>query len=247
MSEENNNKKQSVWLYAVILFISAFIVLLFTAYSQIKLNKNLENYKNKVSTTETEKELYQKHFASAQEMNDELSKQIEDLEKENEELKQELTEIKQGKSDLEFEYIKRTAANRLLSKALVIYMDGDPAEAFDVLEKVDAEDLDEESVHAYDILKKKAGYEAGLKLFNEGYDLYRRAKYEQAASTLDRSYSYAPDEEFSDKCLYYRASAELKAGDESSAVASMKLLITRFPDSDYLARAKKFVSKYEQQ
>jgi predicted lipid-binding transport protein (Tim44 family) len=40
---DENKKKSSVWLYAVILFFSAFIVLVFAGYSQIKLNKSLES------------------------------------------------------------------------------------------------------------------------------------------------------------------------------------------------------------
>jgi|GEM_PF-325100 len=239
------NKRQNVWLYAVVLFISAFIVLLFTAYSQIKLNKNLENYKNKVYSTENEKQMYQQHFASAQEMNEELNLRIEELEEKIEEMNQEMTELKQEKNDLELESIRKSAANRLLSEALVLYMEGEPAKAFDLLEKIEPENLDEASVNAYDMLKRKAGSEAGSILFDEGYDLYRKGKYEEAVSAFERSYSYASDEEFSDKCLYYKAYAELKTNNRTSAVETMKLLISKFQESNYLSRAKKFVSRYE--
>jgi cell division protein FtsL len=45
---ENGNGRKAVWMYAVILFSSAFIVLLLTAYSQIKLNKNITRYEGQI-------------------------------------------------------------------------------------------------------------------------------------------------------------------------------------------------------
>jgi hypothetical protein len=51
----NDSKKSKLCVYAIILFNIAFIVLLFTAYSQIKLNENLNSYKNQVINKETEK------------------------------------------------------------------------------------------------------------------------------------------------------------------------------------------------
>lgn len=40
----NKSERKTVWIYAVILFTSVFVVLLLTAYSQIKLNTNINKY-----------------------------------------------------------------------------------------------------------------------------------------------------------------------------------------------------------
>jgi len=61
----NNNDKKTVWVYAVILFTSAFIVLLITAYSQIKVNKNIDEVRNKLGSTEKEKSNFQMSLSSA--------------------------------------------------------------------------------------------------------------------------------------------------------------------------------------
>lgn len=243
---DNSNKKQSVWLYAVILFISAFMVLLFAAYSQIKLNKNLENYKSQVFNTESEKEIYQKHYASAQEMNRELNEEIEALENEISLLENKISELETENSKKESEQIRKNNAARVFSEALILYIEGNAADCFDLLNTIDTKDLGDESGKAYAALKRKAAAEAGSKLLEEGYELYRKGRYEDAAAVLARSYEYAPDEEFSDRCLYYTAYSELNKGDRTAAVEKMKLLADKFPESEYIAKARRFISRYGQ-
>jgi TolA-binding protein len=244
---ETRKKKQSVWLYAAILFISAFFVLLFTAYSQIKLNKNLENYKSQVFNTESEKELIQKHFVSAQEMNRELNAEIDALKDEISLLKNKISDLESKNRGMESDQIKKSNVSRVFSEALILYTEGNEAGCYDLLDTIDAKDLADGSGKAYEALKRKAAAEAGKKLLDEGYELYKKAKYEDAITLLERSYVYASDEEFSDMCLYYIAYSELNSGSRTAAVEKMKQLVEKFPESEYITKAKKFIARYDRQ
>ncbi len=241
-----NKKKSSVWLYAVILFFSAFIVLVFAGYSQIRLNRSLENYKSQVFNTESEREMYQQHFASAQEMNEKLNQEIDDLKKQIESLNQDISELEDSKANLESKYRTKEAEKVKLSNAMKLFLDGKVKECVDLIKTIDTVYMDESSLAMLDTLHQKASYQAGKLLYDEGYELYLGKKYEEAASAFDLSYKYAPKEEFSDKCLYYLSYSVLKTGDKKMAVDKMVLLTEKFPESKYLSKAKSFIKRYQE-
>ena len=89
----NKNARSKIWLYAVVLFTSAFIVLLLTAYSQIKLNRNLSDLNNQVYTKEHEKNQVQLSFANAQDINSKLTDENKNLQNEKDMLTAELNQI----------------------------------------------------------------------------------------------------------------------------------------------------------
>lgn len=239
------NKKNSIWLYAVILFTSAFIVLLFAGYSQIRLNQNLNEYKSQVFNTETEKNEYLRNFASAQEMNAELNKQISRLEEEKADLKKGINDLVDEKAAIQDILRQKQEAANNLAKVMGIYLEGDVLSVVEKLKGVDVTALDEIMAQTFKMLEKKATAEAGKLLFDEGFSLYGNAKYDEAAEKLRLSFQYAPKEEFSDKCLYYLAYAKFKAGKRVEALEHMSKLVLDYPESSYMNRAKQFVSRYE--
>jgi len=242
----NENKKMKIWMYAVILFTSAFIVLLFTAYSQIKLNKNLNDYKSQVYNKETEKNKFQQNFSSAQEMNAKLNEEIKKLQEENNTLNMNIKNLEIEKVNTEETLKKKSAAVDGLSNALTIYLNGNVVECAGLLQNIDVSNLDAKSVETYNVLKLKANAEARKLLFDEGFALYNKAKYSEAAVKLLLSSQYAPSETFSDKCLFYLAYSEVKTDNKISAVEHMKKLISNYTSSWYLKSAKRFVEKYKQ-
>lgn len=239
------NKKASVWLYAVILFTSAFIVLLFAGYSQIRLNQNLSDYKSQVFNTESEKNEYLRNFASAQEMNEALNNEISQLKEENDDLKKRINELTDEKDALQEVLHKTKDAADKLSIVIGIYLEGDVIGAAEQLKIVDVTALDETTAKTFKTFENKVTEEAGNQFFEEGLSLYNKAKYDEAAEKLLLSFQYAPKEEFSDKCLYYLAYAEFRAGKKAEALEYMKRLVSGYPKSNYLRRAKQFVSRYE--
>lgn len=239
------NKKSNVWLYAVILFTSAFIVLLFAGYSQIRLNKNLDDYRSQVFSTETEKNEYLRNFASAQEMNEELNREIDQLEEEKEVLMKEISNMLDDKEDIEDILKLKQKAVASFANIFDVYLQGDAIRTAEQLKTVNVEDLDHEAAVTFQTLEKRVKAEAGKLLFDEGFSLYDRAKYTQAVGKLLLSFQYAPKEEFSDKCLYYLAYSKFKVGDKANALEQMERLIREYPESNYLYRAEQFVNKYK--
>lgn len=241
------NKKSNVWLYAVILFTSAFIVLLFAGYSQIKLNKNLSDYKTQVYSNETEKNKYLKNFSSAQEMNEKLNEEITGLQGEVDSLKNEIGLLQDELSILQEESLKKEKAVNELSDLLTIYLNGNIVEAAILIEEVDLDNLYSGSMETFKTLQRRVKSEVGKLYFDEGYELYTMRKYNEAAEKLILSYKYAPTALYSDKCLYYLANAEVRNKDTESALKHMAILVEEYPTSKYLRSAKQFISKYKAQ
>lgn len=242
----NTNKKSQLWVYAVILFTSAFIVLLFTAYSQIKMNKNLDDYKSQIYYKESEKNKVQQNFSSAQEMNARLNEDIKKLEEEKTALQAEVSTLKEELGDREKMIQARNDAIGGFSDAIMEYLNGNVAACAALLKNVDISSLDSKSSTAYQTLAQKVNAEAGKLLFDEGFALYNRAKYAEAAGKLLLSFEYAPSEKFSDKCLYYLAYAEVKSDNTALALEHMGKLVSDYPTSKYLNSAKRFIEKYKQ-
>ncbi len=237
------NKKASIWLYGVILFTSAFIVLLFAGYSQIRINKDLNDYKSQVFNTESEKNEYLRNFASAQEMNVELNKEISLLKEENAALNKEIDDLTDKNAILQETLRYRQEASDNFSKVISIYLDGDVIRTVEQLKAVDVAKLDQMTAETFKKLEEKVMAEAGKKLFDEGISLYERAKYTEAAEKLLLSFQYAPKAEFSDKCLYYLAYAHMRTGNKEAALEHMNQLVLEYPQSKYMGRAKQFISR----
>ena len=145
----NTNKKSQLWVYAVILFTSAFIVLLFTAYSQIKMNKNLDDYKSQIYYKESEKNKVQQNFSSAQEMNARLNEDIKKLEEEKTALQAEVSTLKEELGDREKMIQARNDAVGGFSDAIMEYLNGNVAACAALLKNVDISSLDSKSSTAY--------------------------------------------------------------------------------------------------
>ncbi len=239
-------KKASVWVYAVVLFTSAFIILLFTAISQIRINNYLDDYKSKVDIKETEKNLVQENFLSAQEMNKRLNEKIDELDKNNEKLTTENENLRKEKEDLIETIFKKDESFQILMQALSAYKKGDIVSCAALIRKIDEASINKEQAKIYNELVQEVYSEAGRKLFNEGYYLYKDAEYEEAIKSFLLSYDYAPANDFSDKCLYYLAYSEMRIDKTDKAVKHMNMIIKDYPTSKYIKYAQDFVERYGQ-
>ena len=106
---DKNSERKKIWIYATILFMSAFIVLLFTAYSQIRLNGNISDYKNQLNSNTKEKNDFQINLNSCLKLNSQLNNQIKAANKQISQIKQ---DEKKANSSLlsEKDKTKRTIA-----------------------------------------------------------------------------------------------------------------------------------------
>lgn len=240
----SNNEKSKIWLYAVVLFTSAFIVLLVTAFSQIKLNRNLDDLNNQIFTKEHEKSEVQLSFANAQELNNRLSNDNKKLQEEIDSLKTAIDVMKSDRETADRTNAARLDAYEKLSQAQNEYIRGKPVDSAQIIRDIDPNLLNADAGGTYSQLMDKAYYDAGRQLLNEGYDRYIKKDYAAAMDKLTQAWFYAPDRDYSDKCLYYLALSESKTENTAQAVAHMKTLRDQFASSGYLSAAKKFLAKY---
>jgi hypothetical protein len=242
--EKNKNVKTKIWVYAVVLFTSAFIVLLFAAYSQIKMNKNLENYRNLVTSQKSEKNKYQLSFANAQEINNKLNEEIKKLEDEKKSLSDSIDNLNKQISDLNDKSGKQISSYEELCSIQAMYLNGDIINSSQRLKTLDINQLNLEAQNLYTTLCLKVYNEAGKILYDEGYKLYRSEKYSDAIGKFSLSREMWTKGEYSDNCLYYLAYANYRLGNELLAVEYMNNLIIEYPDSAFLKSARRFVQRH---
>lgn len=229
-----NNEKKTVWLYAVILFTSAFIVLLLTGYSQIKFNKSLTDYKNRLNDREKENTKFQYNLSSAlaenKKMNEELKSLKEDMLKtieKNNSLSKNVEDIKNNQTITISSY-------ELLLKADKEYSEGNIREsALILLEKINIYQFSENALNKYYELVSKTYKKAALQFYRDGLKDYKKGEYEKAVKDLKYSLKFAKNEYFSDDCYYFIGYSEYNLGNKDLAKESLETLISNYPDSSY--------------
>lgn len=240
----SKNSKSKIWLYAVVLFTSAFIVLLITGYSQIKLNKNLSELSNQISTKENEKNKVQLSFANAQELNNKLTEENKQLQNMIEGLNNEIEMLKSDRDTADNTNSAKLDAYEKLSLAENEYLKGNIVVSAGIMKDIDPNQLNTNAGVTITLLKGIVYNEAGKLLLTEGHEQYVKKNYNTAVEKLAQSLLYAPDKEYSDKCIYYLALSEAKAGNAAAGAAHMSSLVEQYPKSHYLSSAKRFITKY---
>jgi tetratricopeptide (TPR) repeat protein len=231
---DKKNKQKKVFMYAVVLFTCALIVLLVTAYSQYKLNKNIESSELEISK-------YQLSYAKALERIDELSEENDRLNDENKEQKENYEELKETAKIQNEEYNKQIEQYELMIEAYREFQKGDEKKSAEILYQVDNKLLNNEGNDFYNEISPTIFEKVGRILFNEGLDLYLKGKYQDSLDILNISRKYSKDADYSARCLYYIAHAQNKLNDKTAAIENMKKVIEEYPDSKYQAYAQSFL------
>jgi TolA-binding protein len=242
--KDNKNVKSKIWVYAVVLFMSAFIVLLYTFSSQIKLNNNINNYKTQISSQESEKNKYHLSFVNAQDVNNKLNEENKRLEANVKFIYDNYEKLQSDKSEMEDIYNRTTAANEMLCKAQAEYLAGNTVVCASTLKGIDVNSLSVNVKEIFRTLSEKAYVEAGKLTFDEGYKLYKSKKYPEAVEKFALSKGFSTTAVYSDKCLYYLAISEQKGGHMIEALEHMKALLHDYPKSRYIKSAEAFIKKY---
>ncbi len=239
---DNKKDKKTVWIYAVVLFTSAFIVLMITAYSQIKVNKNIDDVKNKLGDTEKEKSNFQMNLSSALAENKKLSEKIESLENEIEEFKKEESRLKselntaQNSKDLKIENYEK------LLLASLYYNNKDVKKcALIIFNEIDIEYLDNSALDMYMILSDISFEKAPLEFYNEGYNYFKKGNYENAIESFNNSLMFSKSKYFSDDCYYFIAYSYYYMNDKLKSKEAMNKLLIKYPDSTYKTDAIDFI------
>lgn len=238
----NNNDKKTVWIYAVILFTSAFIVLLITAYSQIKVNKNIDEVKDKLGSTEREKSAFQMNLSSALAENKRLNEKIQILEKEIEDLKNNEENLEQEIINIKEENLLKFENYEKLIKADMYYYNGDVKGCSLILTKeINKDHLEYDAKKLYQKLLDKCINKAALEFYNDGYEYYKNKDYDKAIESLKNSLSLVDNDYFSDDCYYIIGYSYFRKGDLNAAKDAMNTLINKYPDSTYKKDVEDFI------
>jgi len=238
----NNNDKKTVWIYAVVLFTSAFIVLLITAYSQIKVNKNIDEVRNKLGSTEQEKSNFQMSLSSALAENKKLNEKIETLEKEIDDLRITESNLKKELRDLQNGNSLKLDNYEKLIRANICYYSGDIKSCSLILTKeVNKEYLEKDAEQLYQKLLDMSIKKAALEFYNDGYEYYKNKDYDKAIESLNNSLSLIDNEYYSDDCYYFIGYSYFRKGNLNEAKEAMKTLLDKYPNSSYKKDVEKFL------
>lgn len=239
---DNKKDKRTVWIYAVVLFTSAFIVLMITAYSQIKVNKNIDDVRNKLGYTEKEKSNFQMNLSSALAENEKLNEEIKKLEGEIEESRKLESNLKKNLNNAKNTNSTKIDIYEKLMLADTKYDSGDVKGCSLILiNEIDKEFLDKNALDMYNNLSKLSNKKASLEFYIDGYKNYKDEQFNKAIENFENSLKLANEEYYSDDCYYFIAYSNFNAGNIYLAKEEMNNLLTNYPDSTYQKDAIDFL------
>ncbi len=221
-----------LWVYASAIFLIALVILIFTAYSQMKFNKQIVDYKSQLLNNETEKSEYEFNLNTALDENIKLKDGLEKAINELSGSKAENERLISNNNSLISEYENRISAYENLAKAYRFYADGKLPECANILRIIKESAIGTEGAKTFTFLWEISSPVAARSLYNQGLELYRKSRYTEAVDKLTDSNYFSMKEYFSDDCLYFLAYSEYKRGNIDMAIRHFSMLIDTFPSSN---------------
>ncbi len=242
MTNDKAKEKRKIWIYAVILFGCAVILLFFTAYSQIKLNKSVNEYKAQLDGEVQEKAGLD--LNTSLQLNSQLSNQLKKANTELEDIKSKMSEQSKMYLVAIDKYNSTVKTYDSLINADDLFKKGKiTACAITLVENFNKKELSKKARNRYNYLKKKTFGTAAIALYYSGYKKYKTADYKSAIKDFQLSSKISLKEYISDDCYYFIAISAYKTGNSVLAKESINSLLTRFPKSSYLEDAKQLLTK----
>jgi len=217
---------------------------LLTAYSQIKLNKSIDEYQDKISNVKKEKINYETGLNSSLSENKML---LEELEQKEEDLKLQKDKVHLLDSQLQKENKDIEMALNQYEYIIMAndeYVKGDTVGCALTLNSITKkEGLGSEGIKKYNFLYEKTNVKAAMILYNQGYEEYRKGNYKAAINTLQSSLSLTRKEYFSDDGLFFLAYSQYRLGNKAAAKIAFSQLISEYPQSTYKTECDKILSQ----
>lgn len=234
-----NKNSKTLWVYAVVLFACAAIVLLWTGYSQIKINNYLQEYEEKLHDKENESSMFQYNLSSALAENEKLKKQINELKEKLEAVEKENELLKKEISDSENKKEKEKNLYENIMEAYIEYAKGNIKECALKLLEIDSKSImDNNLLEKYNDLVEKTYKKASELFYFEGYENYKNKKYSEAVKSLNLSLKLYDEDYYADDCYYFIAYSEYNIGNYDKAKEALNTIINNYPDSSYYKDAK---------
>ena len=239
----NKKEKKTFRLYVVVLFIGAAIVLLWTGYSQSKIN---DNYKNRLNDKENENSVFEYNLKSALEENKKPNGEIEKLEKDlmeaynnTENLEEKIKTLKEVQLNILKEYEQ-------VLKADYEFGNGNIKESALILLEVKEYMLEEKYIlEKYNELRNKANKEAAEIFYFDGYNSFKKKDYKNAMNNFNLSLKLNEDGFYSDDCYYLNAYCGYYIKDYKFSKEMIDMLLNKYPDSVYYDEAKRLLKIIE--
>lgn len=242
--EKRNNAKMKIWVYAVVLFTSAFIVLLLTAYSQIKMNRSIDKYKHQINEKDNENTRFEFNLNSALQENNRLNEEVKRLLGELENADAKINGLEENQNSLQKDYEIRLESYEKLFEAENLYKKKDYIGCDEILQSgIRIESLSIEGLNRYNDLWQKNYKKASLSLYKEGMEHYNNKKYYEASERFVKSFQLVDDEYYSDDSYYFAAYAEFKLDNTEKTKLYLKELLTKYPESIYVKSAEGLLKK----
>ncbi len=242
--KESKNEKKQIWMYALILFTGAFIVLLLTAYSQVKFQNNISEYQNKLSSQEKAKINAVTDFNSAVKENKRLKSEIDALRNKLVQSEQQLATEEEKSSDLQTNYNNTTGAADLLIKAQADYIKEDYITcAVNLKFNINTTYLSSSALQLYNELASNSYSKASLLLYREGYGNYKNKNYSEAILNFSRAIEFSEKNEYYvDDAYYYMANSYYKTSNFNGVKKTLGEFFINCPRSSF-TKDMKILSK----
>lgn len=237
------NQSKFFWIYCIVLFTSAFVLISLSAISQSRLSKDVETYRQKLDQQEGLYKGAQKSLITLNKENQELSEKVTELEEQMTQLQEETNKNKDEITRLQEENNSiRTSVDHLL-RAEEFYKKGNYIESAKHLIYVNYELLSEGTKKIYDIFGHKVLNQAALKTYNQGYQYYKNKNYNEAIKQLNLSLQFRKDIYFSDDAMYFLAMSYFEKGDIEEAKKTLLQIQEQYPDSTYMKAVEQQLEK----
>ena len=239
------DKSRFLWIYCIILFTSALILILVSAVTQQKLSRDMETYREKLSHQEGLFQGAQKSLVTLNKENQILHEKIKELEEKINKLQE---EIKQNNEDIaklqeQSDMIKISVDNLL--KAEEFFKKKQYIESASHLVKVNYELLSEDTKKIYDTFANTVLNQAAFSSYTTGYKKFRNNEIEDAIEHLTMSLQFKKDAYYSDDAMYFLAISYLKQNNTDEAKKTLLQLKEQYPESTYIKAADEQLSKIE--
>lgn len=243
--ENSRSDKKQIWMYAVVLFAGAFIILLLTAYSQVKFQNNISDYQSKLTTKDKEKINAMNDLNSAVKENKRLTEENASLKSELLNNEQKLKLAEESSSNFQQKYNKLSGAMDSMLIADEYYQNGDIINcALTLKYDIDTQNFSIKAAQHYNELVNKTFSKASYKLYKLGQSNYRKKEYIQAVLNLENAIHLSSNSEnYIDDCYYYIAKSYYKNNDFVKAKDAINNYITNYPGGRYVGELKTILDK----
>lgn len=243
--KDNKNEKKQIWMYALILFAGAFIVLLLTAYSQVKFQNNISDYQNKLSSQEKAKINVVSNFNAAVKENKRLTTELEALRSKLVESEQKIATEEARSVELVSKHTKEISSTDLLFVANEYYNKQEYISCAIILKyDINIALLSSKAIQNYNELISKSYGKASQLLYREGFKYYKNKNYTDAILSFNRAIDFSQkDEYYIDDANYYLASSYYNIQNFESAKKIITSFINNYPKSTFIKQMKILYNK----